>query len=203
MIKNILDFKSLVELNQTNTVIESKNLLSIIGTVRPEKINKSLLLEKKLTLDNNNRFVLKINMFLVDNKSESKIQLRVTDGKFDLNPVLNEIKEITQYNYRVEEFNKVKNDPEYDFYSMENMSKRNNISEIDKAIKPFELLSNLNPKSPIEEAKDIDSQNFRENWFTSTIKQNRLSCLIVPNDFQNNVSKVERPQVKKQLDISQ
>ena len=203
MIKNILDFKSLVELNQTNKVIERENLLSIIGTVRPEKINKSLLLEKKITLDNNNRFVLKINMFLVDNKSESKIKLKVKDGKFDLNPVLNEIKEITQYNYRVEEFNKVKNDPEYDFYSMENMSKRNNISEIDKAIKPFELLSNLNPELKIKKPIDIDSQNFRENWFTSTIKQNRLSCLIVPNDFQNNVSKVERPQVKKQLDISQ
>ena len=202
MIKNILDFKSLVELNQTNKVIERENLLSIIGTVRPEKINKSLLLEKKITLDNNNRFVLKINMFLVDNKSESKIKLDVKDGKFDLNLVLNEIKKITQYNYRVEELNKVKNDPEYDFYSMENMSKRNNIYEIDKAIKPFELLSNLNPELKIKKPIDIDSQNFRENWFTSTIKQNRLSCLIVPNDFQNNVSKVERPQVKKQLDIS-
>ena len=199
MIKNILDFKSLVELNQTNKPIERENLLSIIGTVRPEKINKSLLLEKKITLDNNNRFVLEINMFLVDNKSESKIKLDVKDGKFDLNLVLNEIKKITQYNYRVEEFNKVKNDPEYDFYSMENMSKRNNIYEIDKAIKPFELLSNLNPKLTIEEAKDIDSQNNRVKWFKEAVKQNRLSCLNVPETMY---SQVERPQVKKQLDIS-
>ena len=139
-------------------------------------------------------------MFLVDNKSESKIKLDVKDGKFDLNLVLNEIKKITQYNYRVEELNKVKNDPEYDFYSMENMSKRNNIYEIDKAIKPFELLSNLNPKLTIEEAKDIDSQNNRVKWFKEAVKQNRLSCLNVPETMY---SQVERPQVKKQLDISQ
>ena len=95
---------------------------------------------------------------------------------------------------------KVKNDPEYDFYSMENMSKRNNIYEIDKAIKPFELLSNLNPKLTIEEAKDIDSQNNRVKWFKEAVKQNRLSCLNVPETMY---SQVERPQVKKQLDISQ
>lgn len=179
-IKELLDFKSIIE--NKNHVFEDKKLVSIIGVIKPENIKNDLILKQKLSLNKNNEFELKTNLYLFDNINKSSEKICIKKGKFDLENIKDDIRQITQYNYRVEEQLKKEKNPDYDYYNSLNRYSRNTIFEVEKGLKCFDNLNQISPIVKCTSKNDIKSQDYRIGYFERDIKTSRLACFSIPNE---------------------
>lgn len=179
-IKELLDFKSVIE--NKNHVFEDKNLVSIVGVIKPENIKNDLILKQKLFLNKNNEFEIKTNLYLFDNVNKSSEKIRVKNGKFDLENVKNDIRQITQCKYRVEEQLKKEQNPDYDYYNALNRYSRSTVFEVEKGLKCFDNLIRISPVVKCLSKNDIKSQDYQIGYFERDIKNSRLACFAFPNE---------------------
>lgn len=199
-IGELLNFKDLIELNGQE---RTHKIFDIIGTIKPENINKEFYLEDKVVLNKKeNKFELKTEAKILDRTDNSITTLNVKNGKIDYSPIIEEIKNITSYNHRVNEMNKNKNDPNYDYYNPINVRERNEVSYIERSLKPFEILNNISPTIELNKSIDLNSQEYRYNWIQSELRQsNHLNCIVVEKLQQQAIKPGIPKKIDKGLDI--